>query len=143
MTVVAVVGSRDFQDYGLLCSTLDRILARHPGCTLVSGGAPGADTLAERYCTEHGIDVEVFWADWDQHGKAAGPIRNRKIVEAADIIIAFWDGKSRGTKSTVSIAKSLGRVVEVIKFNQPTGMWGEPALHIQGSSDYVVLKKHE
>jgi hypothetical protein len=143
MTCIAVVGSRDFQDYALLCCTLDKIRARYPDCTLVSGGAQGADTLASQYSQEHGIPIRVFWADWNRYGKAAGPIRNREIVEAADIVVAFWDGKSRGTKSTISIAKSWGRKVQIVRFNQPTGMWGEPALHIQGSSDYVVPKKHE
>jgi len=96
---LAVVGGRDFQDYDLLKTTLLKFIRnRHPESskiTIVSGGCPtGADKLAERFAKEHQLATNIFPADWKTHGKAAGPIRNKQIVEASDHIIAFWDGKA-------------------------------------------------
>ena len=100
---IAIIGSRSFQDYGLLIKTM----ASYTPSTIVSGGAKGADTLAERYAGEIGVDCNIFKPDWKRYGRAAGPKRNKQIVEASDLIIAFWNGKSRGTFSTISLKNSL------------------------------------
>jgi len=75
---------------------------------IVSGGARGTDALAERYALEKKIPIKVFPSDWKKHGKSAGPLRNREIVVYSDTILAFWDGESTGTKSTIAIAKEMG-----------------------------------
>ncbi|MBR1697914.1 MAG: DUF2493 domain-containing protein, partial [Anaerovibrio sp.] len=83
---------------------------------IVSGHAPGADTLGERYAHEHGLKCELYPADWNTHGKAAGPIRNAEMANNADALIAFWDGESRGTKNMIETAKAKGLRVAVVKY---------------------------
>lgn len=106
---IAVVGSRGFDDYARLVS----VLQPHLPAVLVSGGAQGADALAERLARERGLTIDVIPADWQRYGRGAGPIRNKQIVESADLVIAFWDGKSRGTRSALSHADKMGIPVEV------------------------------
>lgn len=72
---------------------------------VVSGGAKGVDLLGELLAASSGIPVRRFPAEWDRHGKSAGPIRNIQMAEYADALIAIWDGKSRGTKHMIDQAK--------------------------------------
>ena len=101
-----VAGGRDFADYDMLSQECGRLICE--GDEIVSGGAIGADSLAIRYAKELRRKYTVFRADWRTHGKAAGPIRNRQMAEYADTLIAFWDGKSRGTKNMIDEAKRAG-----------------------------------
>jgi glycerophosphoryl diester phosphodiesterase len=80
---------------------------------LVSGGAAGVDKLGERYALESNTPLVVMQADWNQHGRAAGPIRNRQMAEYADALIAVWDGESKGTKNMIQTAEKLGLQVYV------------------------------
>jgi hypothetical protein len=122
---LAIVGSRSFADYALLRDEVTALCWNHFGTEdepreIISGGAAGADTIAERYAKERGWPFRVFPADWQKWGKAAGIIRNRDIVRNADQVIAFWDGKSRGTAHTIETAKREGVpctvvMVEVIR----------------------------
>jgi len=109
---VAVVGSRTFIDYTLLKSILDKIDID----LIISGGARGADKLAERYALEKKIETKIFYPEWDKFGKAAGFIRNRDIVQEADHVIAFWDGESKGTLSSINLAKEFGKKLSIYKF---------------------------
>ena len=111
---IAVVGSRNFSNYQILKDTLDKYKNK---CKLIiSGGAKGADKLAEKYAEENGIETKIFKPDWKRYGKGAGLIRNKQIVENADLIIAFWDGKSKGTAHTITYAQKSGKQVEIILF---------------------------
>ena len=90
---------------------IDRILnklgllwRRYPDMRFVSGGARGVDKFAERLARARGMDVRVIQPDWDTHGKRAGYLRNREIVEACQWVVAFWDGESKGTKHTIDLA---------------------------------------
>ncbi|MBX0320285.1 DUF2493 domain-containing protein [Shouchella clausii] len=107
MFKVIVAGSRDFNDYMLLKRKLDVVLRNRASeeIEIVSGKARGADTLGERYAKERGYAIKEFPADWETHGKAAGHIRNRLMAEYADALVAFWDGKSRGTENMIETAK--------------------------------------
>lgn len=69
--------------------------------------AKGADTCGERYAKEHGYKIRYFQADWNRYGTAAGPIRNEEMAcnADADALVAFWDGKSPGTKSMIQLAQ--------------------------------------
>lgn len=75
------------------------------------------DTLAERFCKLHGYPIKVFNADWATYGKRAGYLRNRQMAEYAaetgGSLIAFWDGKSRGTKMMIELADGEGLAVNV------------------------------
>lgn len=105
MNRVAIVGSREWSAKAPIISAVDDIPANG---TLVSGGARGVDTIAEIRANERGLRTEIYRADWENLGKAAGFIRNLAIVNSCDKLIAFWDGKSRGTMDTVNKAKAAG-----------------------------------
>lgn len=115
---LAIVGSRHFSDKVLFeKSILELIVNQNINIKkIISGGAKGADSLAEKYASENRISMHIFFPDWDTYGKAAGRIRNRKIVESCDYLLAFWDGQSSGTKSSIDIAKELGKSVSIINF---------------------------
>jgi hypothetical protein len=107
---VLVCGGRDYSDRETLFSTLDRL-----GVTaIITGGARGADSLAERWTYERGVPVERYEADWRRHGSAAGPIRNQEMLDQGhpDLVLAFPGG--RGTADMVRRARAAGvRVAEV------------------------------
>lgn len=110
---LAIVGGRDFNDYDMLT----RSVADIEGVDLIiSGGARGADSLAERYAAEKGIEFISFVADWDKYGNAAGPIRNEMIVKACDRIVLFWDQRSPGTASSLALAKRHRKRYRLIKY---------------------------
>ena len=114
---VVVCGSRSFSDFVLLRSKLDVFLARKlPDVVILSGGCRGADALAERYAALRGLPVERFLADWARLGRSAGFHRNEVMVKQADAVVAFWDGRSRGTASVISLAKILRKPLRVVFF---------------------------
>lgn len=107
-----VAGSRKFKDYKLVVRTLERYKIDK----ILSGHAPGADSLGERYALENNIPLDVYPARWKEYGRAAGPIRNSKMVEEADALIVFWNGYSAGTKDVIKKARNKGLIVNVIKY---------------------------
>lgn len=109
---VAVVGSRAFKDYNFLKKKLDTVKDRIS--MLVSGGAEGADSLADRWAKDNGKSILIHYSDWKQWGKRAGMIRNKKIVRDADIVVAFWDGSSVGTQSSIKLAKELKKQLIIV-----------------------------
>lgn len=115
---VGVVGSRTYKNYEEMKKVLDDFNSEFPIEEIFSGGAKGADSLAEKYARERFIPTTIFFPQWEKYGKAAGPIRNRKIVEASECIFAFWDGKSRGTKNTIEICRDLKKPVNLTLFKE-------------------------
>jgi ABC-type enterochelin transport system substrate-binding protein len=113
---VIIAGGRNFNDYNKLRESCDNILVNQKEVEIVSGTAAGADTLGERYAQEKGYEVKKFPAQWDLYGKSAGYKRNQQMAEYADGLIAFWDGKSRGTKHMIDIATNKGLKVRVIRY---------------------------
>lgn len=111
---LAVIGSRSFSDYGLLKDTLDA----YDIDIIISGGARGADNLAEVYAHQNSIPKRIFLPDWGAYGRAAGMIRNKDIVENCDMLIAFWDGESRGTYNSIQLAEKLGKPAHIVQFLQ-------------------------
>lgn len=109
----AVVGSRTFKNTTLLATVLNALPDFN---LLISGGAVGADTLAGQWAKTKDINTMIFLPEWEKYGKAAGPMRNTKIVEECDELIAFWDGVSRGTLDSITKARALGKKVHIIKF---------------------------
>ena len=111
---IAVVGSRVFENYRILEMTLD-CLIRDRGfsdITIVSGGARGADTLAERYAKNRGYKLIVREANWDAYGKRAGFLRNEEMAEMVDLCVGFVVGDSKGT--THMLKSCADRGVETI-----------------------------
>ena len=116
---IIIAGGRDLNNYELLKAKCESILsskATTHRIIIVSGAAKGADSLGEKYAREKSYAIESRPADWNTHGKAAGYIRNAQMADGADALIAFWDGKSRGTKSMINIARSKGLCVRVINY---------------------------
>ena len=104
---VAVVGSRSVfaTDISMYISDGDEI---------VSGGAVGVDSCAAEYAKKNGLKLTVFLPQYERYGRAAPIARNKKIVDYADKIIAFWDGKSKGTLSVIKYAEKTGKLCEII-----------------------------
>lgn len=111
---VIIAGSRNFYNYELLKSECDRILKGLSDIEIVSGTAKGADTLGERYAVERGYKLTKFPANWNLHGKSAGHIRNREMAEYADMLICFWDYRSRGSLNMIETAAKLYLKVHVV-----------------------------
>lgn len=112
---LAIVGSRDFFNYEVFKNTLEDYLLKHniKPTLIISGGASGTDKLAEDWAKEEGIKTKIFKADWNTHGKAAGPLRNSLIIEEAEGVIAFWDKNSRGTRDSINKAKAVKKLLNV------------------------------
>jgi hypothetical protein len=117
---VIVAGGRDFGDQKRFDFEMNRIWKNEcfsgPCLEIVSGGATGADSMGEEWAKKNGCPVKLFPADWNTHGTAAGPIRNKQMAEYADGLIAFWDRKSKGTKNMIDTAISHGLPVVVIEY---------------------------
>jgi hypothetical protein len=108
---LAVVGSRTWNDMRSIFRVLDEL---NPS-EIVTGGAEGADRIAEEWSTVFFVPVKVFRPDWKKYGKKAGALRNQQIVDYCDKLVAFWDGESKGTKISIAIAKKAGKLHSVIK----------------------------
>jgi hypothetical protein len=108
---VIIAGGRTITDYNLVLSALRE--SEFIPTEIVSGMAPGVDTLAIQYATENNLPLKEFHADWNQYRRAAGPIRNRVMAEHGEALIAIWDGESRGTKNMIEEATKRGLKVYV------------------------------
>ena len=130
---IGVVGCRNFNNYEFIKNYINRFLNKnntiHEDVIIVSGGAKGVDTLAERYAIEYNIPIDIYKAEWNnfnhpckikhnENGKynaLAGFNRNKDIVKNSDIILAFWDGKSKGTENTIMVADDLNKNCIIIE----------------------------
>lgn len=125
MIKVIIAGTRDFNDYAFLKKNVDYFLQginpNNEEIEIVSGNARGADKLGERYAKEHNLPVKLFPANWDKYGKRAGYLRNQEMANYADVLIAFWDEKSKGTKHMIDIAKKQGLTVIVVGYVYRSG----------------------
>ena len=126
---IIVAGSRGFKNYDLLRDTLmdyldfmdDKDVVDNPSqVKFISGTAKGADTLGEQFAYTYEYEVIRFPAAWDIYGKSAGYRRNAEMAkyasEAYGVLFAFWDGKSKGTKHMIDLAKRYGLEVHVVNF---------------------------
>lgn len=125
MIKVIIAGTRDFNDYAFLKKNVDYFLQginpNNEEIEIVSGNARGADKLGERYAKEHNLPVKLFPANWDKYGKRAGYLRNQEMANYSDVLIAFWDEKSKGTKHMIDIAKKQDLTVIVVGYVYRSG----------------------
>ena len=113
---VIIAGSRDFDDYSLIKTKMDSLLRnKDDDVCVVCGEARGADTLGRRYAEERGYQIMSFPANWSEHGKQAGYLRNIEMAENADALVAFWNGESHGTKHMIDTAKRYGLQIRIIE----------------------------
>ncbi len=108
---LAVIGSRSIK------SDISKYLPA--GVTeIITGGAEGVDRFAERYADLHGISKHIIRPDYERHGKAAPLVRNKRIVNLADMVIAFWDGSSSGTAFTIKYARKMKKPLKIMKMSK-------------------------
>lgn len=114
---VIIAGGRDFGNYEALKTTMDGLLINiRDRIAVVCGIAQGADTLGFKYAKERGYDIHEYPAEWDRWGKAAGYIRNEAMGQNAYALVAFWDGKSSGTKHMIEVADKYGLNVRIVRY---------------------------
>lgn len=126
---VIIAGSRNFDDFSKLMNSCIDILHEISDqnddldkIRVVSGTARGADQLGEQYAKVAGYEVSRFVPDWDGLGKRAGYVRNAEMAKYAmadgnyGVLIAFWDGKSKGTKHMINLAEKNGLEVHIVRF---------------------------
>ena len=126
---IIIAGGRDLNNYPLVVKTMSEICDKYIPPTyleevvFVSGGAKGADALGEAWVSSRMAHPSyktwkqvVFAADWDKHGKAAGPIRNAEMADYADMCVVFWDGKSKGYSNMIQTALKKGLLVKVVYY---------------------------
>ena len=104
---IAIIGSRN-----LKVANLEKYLPESV-TEIVSGGAMGIDSCARSYAKQNGLKLTEFLPNYDDFGKKAPLIRNIEIIKYADAVLAFWDGKSRGTKHVIDNCKKLGKPVKI------------------------------
>ena len=117
---VIVAGSRGFFDYELMCRELDKLFNESRmfagrEVKIISGMADGADSLAIRYADERKLTKILFPANWKRYSRVAGFLRNEDMLSVATHLVAFWDGKSSGTRHMIEIAEAKGIPVWVVK----------------------------
>jgi hypothetical protein len=116
--ILAVVGYRDFHDYAFVSQALDQYITEHGRPeAIVSGGATGVDTLAERYAREHNIRPIVYPANFYEKGyydASAGPRRNTLIVRDCTAALAFPQRGGKGTQDTIKQLERAGKPCKVI-----------------------------
>lgn len=113
---VGIIGSRTCTNRKYVFDTLDNLRRDLHITHVVSGGARGADSLAQAYAVARNIPITVHKANWDRDGRSAGYIRNQVLVDNVDIIIAFWDGHSKGTAHALETAKRRGVPYRVFNY---------------------------
>lgn len=115
MTYLGIVGYRGFTNYEKFSQLVDEYIEEIGTPEfIISGGAKGTDTMAEKYAQLHNIPTKIFKPDWDKHGKAAGIMRNTDIIQNSTHVIAFLSPKSIGTVDSINKAKKLNKVLKII-----------------------------
>jgi len=112
-----IAGSRGIESYETVKHAIfNASMCGVPEITeVVSGTARGVDLLGEKYARDNGIPIKKFPAQWSKFGKSAGYKRNEEMAEYADALISVWDGKSKGSKHMINIAKEHGLEIYIYK----------------------------
>jgi len=118
---IIIAGGRDFTNTTWSFDKIDTILAGKTDVTIIDGTALGGDRVGREYAKARDFKTEKYPADWNKYGKSAGYIRNKEMAGRAHALIAFWDGKSRGTNHMINLAKEKGLKVTIIKYKIEKG----------------------
>ena len=113
---IAIVGSRNWKHMDFSCDIICDLLhgrENEENFYIISGGAIGIDTQAEILAKKYHIETIIIKPEWNKYGKSAGFIRNKLIINEADYIIAFWDGKSKGTKHDIDLAIESKKPIDI------------------------------
>lgn len=113
---LVIAGGRDFDNMQLLKESLKFYQDFGAGIEVVCGMARGADMLGYNWAKQTGAEIHEFPADWDGLGKSAGYRRNEDMAKFGDAVLAFWDGKSKGTAHMIDLAKKHGKPLKVVMY---------------------------
>ena len=122
---IIIAGGRKFNDYEMLKRTMLKFIRKlhdhidFNKIEIISGNANGTDKLGEKFAREYNYNLSVMPAQWDLHGRSAGYIRNKEMLVYAkevdhSVLIAFWDGRSKGTKNMIDISRKSLDSIEVV-----------------------------
>lgn len=110
---VAIIGSRKFKSFRILERFINDNINFKDIDLIISGGAEGADTFAEIFAYKYNISKKIIYPNWEKYGKKAGFLRNIQIVKLSDVVFAFWDGCSKGTKHSIDLASECNKILYV------------------------------
>ncbi len=115
---VVISECRDYNNYNEAKTYIDYYLTnirKENEIVILSGCASGADAIGERYAKENCLKVKKYPANWEKYGKSAGPKRNEEMAKNCDYVLCFWEGKSKGTKSMINLAKKYEKPIRILK----------------------------
>ena len=113
--IIAISGCRNYNNYNTIKEYLDNNIKNIDNLIIHVGDAKGVDKLVIQYCKNNNIEYKIFYANWNKYGKPAGPIRNIEMIKNSQKLIAFPSEESKGTISSINIAKNLE--IEYLIFN--------------------------
>ena len=105
---IAIIGSRS-----ITMANIDAYVSNND--EIVSGGAAGVDSCAAKYARRTGLKLTEFLPQYDKYGRAAPIVRNKEIVDYADKVVAFWDGRSKGTLFVIKYAQKTGTPCIIVR----------------------------
>jgi len=117
--ITVICGSREIENVMYVYDAIRYVEEHTPDFNItkvVSGVASGPDTAAIRWAEKHNVPCDFHPADWTRYGKSAGYKRNKEMVDSSEFVIALWDGKSKGTKHSIDIARKTGKPVWVFEY---------------------------
>lgn len=126
---LAIVGSRDYTNFVEFTEKIEQVVgwyfdpcglgsSEYGDLVIISGGAKGTDSLAEQWAKENNVPCKVIRPDYNVGNTKAAPLlRNTKIAQECEDMIAFWDGESRGTEDVIRKAVKLGKQVTIFSTN--------------------------
>lgn len=137
---IVIAGSRNFNDYDFLENKINELIKNKQIdiTEIVSGKAKGADFLGEKYASLNNISIKEFPANWNLYGKKAGFLRNQEMGNYADVLIAFWDGNSKGTKHMIDYMRNLKKQVFVFNFNKQKIKYIENGNIFNSSCEFLI-----
>lgn len=112
--ILAVIGSRGFTDKRKFLEAMERFFGETRPDGIISGGARGVDTMGKEWAEVRRIPVTVIRPDWGREGRSATFNRNAEVIGACDMVIAFWGGKSAGTRDSLEVARRLKKTTVVV-----------------------------
>ena len=134
-----IAGGRDFNNRAIMFPILSKQISNMSD-TIISGDARGADELGAEWATHFQIPIQHFPAQWDKYGKSAGFIRNAEMGEEADALIAFWDGKSKGTAHMIKTMKIQKKPYWVYDYNGNLIEEGTQTIDKDKNINYATIK---
>jgi hypothetical protein len=111
-----IAGSRSCTDYNILLRALGEI--NWTPTLVLSGCARGVDLMGERWANENNLPIEYYPAQWERYGRRAGHMRNAEMIKHGQALLAIWDGRSKGTRDIISLAKKLNYVHHVHRIKE-------------------------